>query len=66
MSFLQKIFSKKKADTINMKMVSVDTDISDFNMFMDSGSDRQDTDLNEMNDHLKFISGGASGLKRRL
>ena len=43
-----------------------DTDLSDFNMFMDAGEDRQDTDLNEISEHLKFVSGGASSLKRRL
>ena len=43
-----------------------DSGLSDFNMFMDAGEERQDTDLNELSEHLKFVNGGASTLKRRL
>jgi hypothetical protein len=66
MSFLKKIFGQKEQDPGQDKKAPVDTDLSDFNMFMDGGTDRQDTDLNELSEHLNFISGGANTFKRRL
>jgi len=66
MSIFKKIFGKKEVPVIKRDAPVTDSDLSDFNMFMDSGTERQDSDLNEVNEHLNFVSGGASTFKRRL
>ena len=66
MSLIKKLFGRKNEPEARQKRPVVDTDLSDFNMFMDGGGERQDTDLNELNEHLNFISGGANTMKRRL
>ena len=66
MSIFKKIFGKKEVPAIKRDTAAADSDLSDFNMFMDGGTERQDSDLNEVNEHLNFVSGGASMFKRRL
>jgi len=66
MSILSKIFGKREDKKKQGAPTQTDADLSDFNMFMDGGTDRKDTDLNEISEHLQFIAGGASSLKRRL
>ncbi len=66
MSIFKKIFGKKEVSATKRDTPPADSDLSDFNMFMDGGTERQDSDLNEVNEHLNFISGGANTFKRRL
>jgi hypothetical protein len=66
MSILSKIFGKKEDKKNQVVRPDGDNDLSDFNMFMDGGTDREDTDLNEIGEHLQFIAGGAGSMKRRL
>lgn len=66
MSILSKLFGRKEDKKKHITLVRTDADLSDFNMFMDGGTDRDNTDINEVSEHLQFIAGGASSLKRRL